>query len=787
MTLALLRRRGAGRLAVIAALVLAACRSTAPPADETPPPPPITTLGQFKAVIINGGGKPAVNFQSHLTHVRTLVDFLRANDVAADDIAIFSSDGSDPAADLATRDDATEPDAWLLPAGVAHRLRPVRFVDSAVDGFTLHPATSQALHAWFDTEGRTLGAGDTLLLYVTDHGEQNRKDLTNNTIVLWHESLNVEQLRGLLAELNPGVRVVMLMSQCFSGSFANALFQPGSDLAASGKVCGYFASTADRPAYGCYPENRGRDGVGHSHHFFEALDAMGRMPEAEKRVLATDDSPDVPNTTSDFYLQQLLARQAARSGQQPAEVADEQIAQAFHVRAQWEREIRLMDRVGSTFGMFSPRSLSELELQAKLLPQVSEQLRTYAQRWNEALDALKAQNFDRFLKAHPEWRTRLDAQSVDPLDDAGRRQLARELLDALVPFTTADRETDERLQLLKQRADAADAAAYRMEVRLGVVLRMRALLEQIAGRVYLAAHATPEERDTFAALRGCEDVNFLAAPAFRSAAAMDPPEQFPPLEDDRQVVQAVMPAWMGIQFKPPSDAVAQKTARLPGAVTVMTVYPGSAAATAGLEVGDVILGPPDHPFTEPTQVREWTMRREIGEPAPLRIVRAGQMRDITLHPEPYPLKLPELPGPPKVGSAAPPVKLEPFRGDHTFAAGRPHLLFFWATWCGPCKFALPEVMAFAAARGVEVVAVTDEDPETLTGFFTEFKQPFPETVALDPYRTTYQAFGVSGTPTFVLVDADGVVRYYRTGYNAQKGLEIEGWDYQAAQKKADAR
>ena len=102
------------------------------------------------------------------------------------------------------------------------------------------------------------------------------------------------------------------------------------------------------------------------------------MPEAEQRVLVTDDSPDVPNTTSDFFLQQVLARAAHVTAARRCELTDELIGQAFHNRAQWEPEIRLMDRIGSTFGMFSPRSLAELEQQTTTLPQVSEQLRTYA-------------------------------------------------------------------------------------------------------------------------------------------------------------------------------------------------------------------------------------------------------------------------------------------------------------------------------------------------------------------------------------------------------------------------
>lgn len=769
-------RRQALAFAVLTCL-LSSCRS---PSPAIPPPPPPVTAGPFafKAVLINGGGKKVMNFQSHLTHVRELTAFLRASGAAEDELIVFASDGADPAADLATRarpDDSG--DAWLLPPRAAQLFRPVEFVDSSVEGFTLRPATYEALRQWFTTDGKTLHAGDTLLFYVTDHGELNKDDPTNNYIVLWNERLSVDQLRGLLAELDPGVRVVMLMSQCFGGSFANTIFTDGGGLATSGTQCGYFASSADRPAYGCYPENLGVDGVGHSHHFFEALPAVGRMPEAQQRVLVTDDSPDVPNTTSDFYLQQLLAADALQRHQTPTEVADAYINQAFRHRAQWEPEIRLLDRIGTTFGMFSPRSLAELDLQTRILPQVSEQLRTYADRWTEALDSLKQQNFARFLDANPDWRPRLQSDELGKLSPEQRQTLGDELAVALGAFTAGDPPTLDRLTLLRERAQAAGDAAYRMEVRLGVVLRMRALLNQIAGRVYLAEHGTAEERATYAALLACEDVNFVAAPV-ATAATLEPPPAFPQLDDDRRVVQAVMPAWMGIQFRPVSDTVRKREQLTAGAVTVMSVYPDSAAAKAGLEVGDIILGPPDTPFQEPHQVREWTMRREIGEPAPLQVSRDGAIQRVVLKPEPYPLKIPELPGPPKVGSAAPPLqKVSAFRGDPQLAAGKPRLLFFWATWCLPCKFSVPELMAFAKARGVEVVAITDEDPEKLEQFFAEHNEPFPATVALDPYRLAFQAYGVSGTPTFVLIDAAGTVSSYSSGYSAAKGLGIPGWTY----------
>src|SRR6185503_8573277 len=97
-----------------------------------------------------------------------------------------------------------------------------------------------------------------------------------------------------------------------------------------------------------------------------------------------------------------------------------------------------------------------------------------------------------------------------------------------------------------------------------------------------------------------------------------------------------------------------------------------------------------------------------------------------------------------------------------------HLLFFWATWCGPCKAALPEVRALERERNIPVLAITDEPAATLDVFFAAFDQPFPARVAVDELRRSFLAYGVSGTPTFVLVDGEGIVRSYSVGYTPGK-------------------
>jgi thiol-disulfide isomerase/thioredoxin len=742
------------------------------------------------AVLINGGGSPASNYLSHLIHVRAMLDWLDAAGVPETHIAVFSSDGDDPAADLAVRELRPGSDAQLLDGtDLEGRLgRPVEYVSTQIDGVKLRPATPEQLAQWFDGEGRALRAGDTLLLYVTDHGTRGKPGPEDTRISLWNrESITVRELDALVAKLDPGVRVVALMSQCFSGGFARLgqISPAGGPTLPGGRVCGFFSSTEDRPAYGCYPENRGKNNVGHSVRFLEALAETGDFSASHEAVLVRDRTPDVPLRSSDVQLELLVESAAKSRGVAPEAYADELLAEAWRDRAAWEHEIRLLDRIGRSFGLASPRSLAEVDERIAELPQAAEPLKSYASAWHESLTDLSRANLDRFLAAEPEWRQRTAPAATKDLGAPERRDLGGALIAELGPFTRADQTTDRRLAVLRERSAAAGGASYRMEVRAAALLRMRAVLLGIAGRVHLATRTTPEERDALDALVACEEVAISPGAIASSSPLLElaPEPDLPPYAEDVRIARESAPAWMGISFRPVANEKNPPSGLPTGAVRVREVMPQSPAERAGLDVGDVILGPPGRSFEEPRQVREWTMLRAVGEPAPLEVLRGREVSVRTLVPDTHPGRFPDLPGPPEVGSAAPALELEPYRGSAPGAlasAEKPHLLFFWATWCLPCKASLPEVAAFARERGVEVVAITDEDRATLDEFFTRFHADFPATVARDTRRRTFRGYGVSGTPTFVLVDARGVVESYSSGYGPTKGLGVPGWRWAGA-------
>mgnify|MGYP000703536864 CR=1 FL=1 len=77
------------------------------------------------------------------------------------------------------------------------------------------------------------------------------------------------------------------------------------------------------------------------------------------------------------------------------------------------------------------------------------------------------------------------------------------------------------------------------------------------------------------------------------------------------------------------------------------------------------------------------------------------------------------------------------------------------------------------------IEISDEDAETVAGYVEKQGDDFFSHVAVDPLRKSFIAYGVSGTPTVVLVDGDGVVRHRQVGYQPKTGLTVKGWSWPA--------
>lgn len=93
-------------------------------------------------------------------------------------------------------------------------------------------------------------------------------------------------------------------------------------------------------------------------------------------------------------------------------------------------------------------------------------------------------------------------------------------------------------------------------------------------------------------------------------------------------------------------------------------------------------------------------------------------------------------------------------------------LNLWATWCGPCRYEIPELEKLHvdnAARKFKVVGVSvDEGGEQLVrDFVTEQKMTYP--VALDPDGRLAEMLETTILPTSIILDRQGKVVWKKFG------------------------
>jgi peroxiredoxin len=161
---------------------------------------------------------------------------------------------------------------------------------------------------------------------------------------------------------------------------------------------------------------------------------------------------------------------------------------------------------------------------------------------------------------------------------------------------------------------------------------------------------------------------------------------------------------------------------------------------------------------------------DAGDPVPTVDSQAGQVAENAV-------QLPNSGPPLQVGDQPYEFALQGLDGETVALSqfiGRPIMVNFWATWCGPCRIEMPEIQAVWEAYqddGLVVLALDqDETAEDVQAYFDELGLTF--TPLLDDGSNTAQNFGLQGTlPASIFINPDGEVSIIHRGIMTRGQLD----------------
>lgn len=141
------------------------------------------------------------------------------------------------------------------------------------------------------------------------------------------------------------------------------------------------------------------------------------------------------------------------------------------------------------------------------------------------------------------------------------------------------------------------------------------------------------------------------------------------------------------------------------------------------------------------------------------------------------------------GKPVPNFTLEDLSGNKVSLAsykGKPLLINFWATWCGPCKIETPwlvDLQKEYGPKGLQIIGISTEgddlkaddkegwahDKAAIAKFVKEEHMQYPVLINGDSLATEYG--GLDAMPTSVYVDKDGKVVAMQLGISSKDDME----------------
>ncbi len=107
-------------------------------------------------------------------------------------------------------------------------------------------------------------------------------------------------------------------------------------------------------------------------------------------------------------------------------------------------------------------------------------------------------------------------------------------------------------------------------------------------------------------------------------------------------------------------------------------------------------------------------------------------------------------------------------------AGKVVLLDFWATWCPPCRAALPELELIAKKYDASKFAMVSISADFTEATLRLFLAEHPTSIAQvwDGSHRLRALYGVKGFPTYLVIDAKGQVVHVQVDWTPTSGATL---------------
>ena len=490
-------------------------------------------------VLVLGGGYSAsgnqVSLESNVKYFRKIRQKIHLQDAQEE---TYFADGNDSARDLQYFDPSyTVPlinqvlaEVFGNPNTVTHQYRTNN----------LNPNGSSSLQSvdrWLSNRKKSI-TPDNNLIYFTGHGGKGTTKTPHNTkAFLWsNESLKVSDFVQKLDQLPANQSTFLIMVQCYSGGFANVIFEdgdPGKRFTDRSRA-GFFSTIQSRVAAGCTPDIREENYSEYSTSFWEALSGVTRMGkeikkpdydkdgktslmEAHSYVCIHSETIDIPLKTSDVLLRKYMG---PKTNTTPKKKEDKNILEKLLTKLDnnysksTPTEKNLEDFTKTDYldwasseekAIFNALSLV-LELHSNFPGKDIKALQEELKKEKDRLQKEKKVSLDQKNKYRDELRKRLKKkypELVNPYHERVSQIIQTKEKDVVLSIINNQSTWDQLLEA-KRKSNQLESEKFQIEKKEAKVLRLRRCMENIFLTQKLKEKGTVEQNSNFQKLQSLE-------------------------------------------------------------------------------------------------------------------------------------------------------------------------------------------------------------------------------------------------------------------------------------------